>query len=85
VSWKALGACRGQDQSLFFPDPTQGQRAAVAAKKICSGCFVKGQCLDFALAHHEVGIWGGTTDKERKRIQARYIYNKHLAARRAAL
>jgi WhiB family redox-sensing transcriptional regulator len=84
VTWKEYGACIGRDPELFFPDPAHGKKAADAAKMVCAGCFVRGQCLDHALTNHEVGIWGGTTEKDRKRIQARYIRNKALASRAQA-
>jgi WhiB family redox-sensing transcriptional regulator len=71
--WKSYGACRNLDEDLFFPDPKLGQKAAAPAKAICADCFVRGQCLDYALAHHEMGIWGGTTERERRVIQARYV------------
>jgi predicted RecB family nuclease len=86
TTWKSYGACRNlEDRSVFFPDPKLGHRAAEPAKRICASCFVRAQCLDAALEHHEMGVWGGTTEKERRMIQARYIRRKALAARRSAL
>jgi hypothetical protein len=41
----------------------------VAAKSICARCEVVEACLDHALMRHESGIWGGTTDRERKRMR----------------
>ncbi|HJO20617.1 MAG TPA: WhiB family transcriptional regulator, partial [Acidimicrobiales bacterium] len=44
-------------------------RREVRAKAICSNCQVEDECLDYALAIHEVyGIWGGTNGIERRRI-----------------
>lgn len=39
------------------------------AKKLCAGCEVREQCLDWALERREEhGIWGGYTHKERARM-----------------
>ncbi len=45
--------------------------AADAAIDICRKCPVLTQCLEYALRHPEsaaYGIWGGTTDAQRRRI-----------------
>ena len=40
------------------------------AKKVCTGCDVKGDCLEYALAHDErFGIWGGLSERERRRLE----------------
>jgi sulfatase maturation enzyme AslB (radical SAM superfamily) len=39
------------------------------AKAICAECPYKKVCLEFAIKHWETGIWGGTTDLERKRMR----------------
>ena len=64
--WQAHAACAGSNMDLFFPE--RGESHA-AAKAICDGCPVQHECLDYALTHDEVhGIWGGTSERERKRI-----------------
>jgi WhiB family redox-sensing transcriptional regulator len=36
------------------------------AKKVCAGCDVKMECLDYALEkREEYGLWGGLTPRER--------------------
>jgi WhiB family redox-sensing transcriptional regulator len=38
-----------------------------AAKAICRGCPVCAECLDYAMqTAQDHGIWGGTTDEERR-------------------
>ena len=69
--WKHLGACVGKDRDLFFPDSSRW--GEVRAKAICESCDVRAQCMDYAIEFNEVGIWGGTTERERKRIKNRYI------------
>ena len=40
------------------------------AKKICAGCDVKAQCLEYALANDErFGIWGGLSERERRKLK----------------
>lgn len=65
--WRALGACRGIDPAIFFPE--RGE-SCVEAKAVCAGCPVRGECLDFALDVGEhFGIWGGTSERERQRMR----------------
>ena len=42
--------------------PSQAELAAIA---VCRTCPVREECLDYALEHHELGVWGGTTERER--------------------
>jgi WhiB family transcriptional regulator, redox-sensing transcriptional regulator len=73
--WQDLGACaKGRADGIdFFPHPKAGRHAADPAKALCRICFVRGQCLDEALHYDECGIWGGTTESERKVIKDRYV------------
>jgi WhiB family redox-sensing transcriptional regulator len=53
---------------LFVTGAAQNQ-----AKRICSGCPVRAECLIDALEHrHEYGIWGGLTERERRAILRRH-------------
>jgi WhiB family redox-sensing transcriptional regulator len=70
VTWQERGRCRTDDvdPSIFFPG--EGERAVVnQARKICFRCPVRVACLQFAVDHGEVGIWGGTTDYERRNMR----------------
>jgi WhiB family redox-sensing transcriptional regulator len=41
-----------------------------AAKAVCDRCPVAQQCLDWAVAVGQLdGIWGGTTESERRAIR----------------
>ena len=63
-NWQELGACRGMDPDIFFPE-----RGALnlAAKRVCAGCEVRQECLDHALDNGEhFGIWGSTSERERR-------------------
>ena len=66
LSWRKKAACRGLDPEIFYPP---SEEDAVAAKSVCGACAVRMPCLDFALTNREHdGIWGGATEKERRRI-----------------
>ncbi len=66
TKWWGLGACRGLEAAIFYPDDEQ---EAQAAKAVCDGCAVKSDCLDHALTFREKsGVWGGATERDRRRI-----------------
>jgi WhiB family transcriptional regulator, redox-sensing transcriptional regulator len=66
IKWRQLGACRGLEASIFYPDDDD---EALDAKSVCEGCSVRVACLEHALATREkVGVWGGATERERRRI-----------------
>jgi WhiB family redox-sensing transcriptional regulator len=65
VGWMADAACRGKDARIFFPAGTDHGPAFA----VCARCPVRADCLDYALATHSAGIWGGTSDRQRERIR----------------
>ena len=66
TKWWGLGACRGLDATIFYPDE---EVDAGTAKSICAQCRVQTECLEFALTNREkAGVWGGATERERRRI-----------------
>jgi WhiB family transcriptional regulator, redox-sensing transcriptional regulator len=68
LSWRDGGRCGEVDPEVFFP--ATGQHTD-PARRICAGCEVRVQCLEFALGSDEAwGIWGGTDEDERRRIRA---------------
>jgi WhiB family transcriptional regulator, redox-sensing transcriptional regulator len=74
TEWRAAGACLSADPDLFFPIATGGAavRQVTQAQRICAGCGVRQQCLEFAMRTGETyGIWGGTTPEERIRVRRR--------------
>ncbi len=72
TEWRSAGACLPADPDLFFPiatGPVEAKQVAMA-RRICAGCPVRQQCLDFAMRTGEThGIWGGTTPEERLRAR----------------
>jgi WhiB family transcriptional regulator, redox-sensing transcriptional regulator len=74
TEWRAAGACLSADPDLFFPIAVGGAavRQVTQAQRICAGCRVRQQCLEFAMQTGETyGIWGGTTPEERIRVRRR--------------
>lgn len=62
--------CTRTDPEIFFPDSTTPPAVVRVALDCCSRCPVRKECLDEALADHRHGIWGGTTEKERRQLRA---------------
>jgi len=76
-SWQDFANCLGVDPDLFFPERGASTREA---KEVCRGCVVREECLEYALANGEkFGIWGGMSERERRRIR-----RQRALARRAA-
>lgn len=66
LEWRMLGACRGLDASIFYPDSEEG---ADFARAVCVDCSVRERCLDYALQQRErAGVWGGLSERERRRL-----------------
>ena len=70
--WMTKAACIGEPRDLFFPGPGQdGIRKTKKAKEICRTCPVVNDCIEYAMSFSPrslIGIWGGTTERERTRI-----------------
>lgn len=72
--WRERAACLHEDPELFFPIGNSGPTLAQihAAKAVCRRCPVVQQCLDWAVeVGHVEGIWGGTTESERRAMRRR--------------
>lgn len=67
LTWREKSACRGSETSKFFAD-RGGRVLTREAKLVCATCTVRISCLNFAIDNDERGIWGGTTEGERKRM-----------------
>lgn len=69
--WMREAECTQTDPELFFPPSDHHGNQIRAAKTICKGCPVRPQCRAYALERPELGgIWGGTTDTERRRMRS---------------
>ena len=66
--WRDKANCKGIDTRLFYPE--QGA-STFEAKAVCWGCVVREECLAFAIETGErFGIWGATSERQRKRMRA---------------
>ncbi|MCA9332358.1 WhiB family transcriptional regulator [Candidatus Saccharibacteria bacterium] len=64
--WEYYANCLGESLESFFPSDA---RRVEAARKICSMCVVKEECLEYALNNREDhGVWGGMSERQRRRI-----------------
>jgi WhiB family redox-sensing transcriptional regulator len=81
TDWKDSSNCLGVDPDLFFPERGASTREA---KEVCRGCIVQEDCLEYALANGEkFGIWGGMSERERRRIRRQRALERQAAARTA--
>lgn len=65
-AWRESALCARTDPTLFHPEEGQTARRA---KKVCSACPVRAECLAHALAMDEPhGIWGGMSVRERNEL-----------------
>lgn len=75
MAWRTLAACIGPQAVYFFAPSHRSERKdqkeirEELAKSICKVCPVIKLCLDEAISKQEKeGIWGGTTEKERRQM-----------------
>jgi len=68
MEWRRRASCRGLDTDAFFPG--RGESLA-ALKSYCKFCPVVKPCLEYAFRSMEkFGIWGGTSEKERRKVRS---------------
>jgi len=69
LAWQTDSLCAQTDPEAFFPEKGGSTREA---KKICGSCEVRNSCLEYALENDErFGIWGGLSERERRKIRKR--------------
>lgn len=63
--------CRREDAELFFPVGTgaPAARQVEKAKAVCRRCPATADCLTRALELGADGVWGATTEAERRRMR----------------
>ena len=76
TEWMAQGKCRDLPPETFFPSDGVG---VDVARRICADCPVKAPCLEYAMENHiDHGVWGGTSERERRRLARQ---RRHLVLR----
>lgn len=71
MDWERA-ACRDHDPELFFPLTGHGPGAEQehAAKAVCASCPIRPGCLAWALeTAQEAGVWGGTSEDDRRALR----------------
>jgi len=71
ADWMRDGACRNHPQRRFWHGDFAAETAVALA--VCRGCQVRVECLSYAVhAGERLGVWGGTTERERLRMIRAY-------------
>lgn len=63
--------CLVADPEAFFPDKGENNDPA---KRICRGCDIRDECLEWALTNPDLaayGVWGGMSERQRRRLRMR--------------
>lgn len=69
TDWMAKGKCREVPPATFFPSDGVGVEVA---RRICATCAMQAPCLEYALRNKiDHGVWGGASERERRRIARR--------------
>jgi len=71
TAWMDQAACADIGPGLFYP---RGEKPDAGyydeARRICGGCPVRAECLDYALAVDDrFGMWGGLSPQEREKVR----------------
>ena len=65
--WRRRGVCNGMDPATFYPESGESPKDA---QRVCSTCPLKKTCLLESLRTQEhYGVWGGLTERERRKLQ----------------
>lgn len=76
--WWHRGLCAQVGGDEWFPEKGGSTREA---KRTCSNCTVRADCLEYALANDErFGVWAGLSVEERDREAARRQQSSAAAA-----
>jgi WhiB family redox-sensing transcriptional regulator len=79
--WMGKAACRGLGFDAWFSTDEVGEEAEVA-RRICAGCPVRPECLDYALdCSIRHGLWGGLSPRERAALNRRRVSKAAAKAR----
>lgn len=65
--WTLDAVCASTDPEIFYPEKGGSTREA---KKVCAGCPVAAECLQYALDNQErFGVWGSLSERERRHLR----------------
>jgi WhiB family transcriptional regulator, redox-sensing transcriptional regulator len=75
--WTELAVCTEVGTELFYPE--EGTSTAAPAAAICRSCEVRLTCLRDALTRPgELGVWGGFSERARRRVAREHADGKPL-------
>jgi len=84
LAWMDLARCTEVDPEAWFPEKGGSTRPA---KRVCLlSCEVRAECLEYALEHEAVaayGIWGGMSERERRRLKQQRAASSTPQSRKA--
>lgn len=66
LEWMDGARCREVDTEIFFPPPGGNNAHAL---RVCRRCEVQQECLEYALSTPVMGVWGGTTSRQRQQMK----------------
>lgn len=70
--WRDRAACRGVNQSLFFPTVSDRANLEIATA-LCNACVVRDTCATVAMSNGERhGFWAGQTSSQRLSRERRW-------------
>ena len=65
--WRDRANCRDVDPDVFFPKRGESTTPAL---KVCAGCTVRDECLNYALTMNlKWGVWGGRSERARRTLR----------------
>ena len=66
-AWVGDAVCAQTDPEVFFPEKGASSREA---RRVCRGCGVRKECLEFALrTGQRFGVWGGVSERQRRSMK----------------
>jgi WhiB family redox-sensing transcriptional regulator len=69
IEFDGTQPCRQTDPEIFFPEKGGNAFETKVAVNICRTCRFINPCLEFAIETHALGIWGGTTERQRRTLR----------------
>lgn len=67
TTWRHQAACLNKPTGWWFPG--HGEEPHPEAVALCESCPVRTPCLEAGLAGREHGRWGGTSERERRKMR----------------
>jgi WhiB family redox-sensing transcriptional regulator len=79
--WRNRAACVAHEPELFFPIGTTGPAGAhlADAQKVCQGCEVRNDCLEWLAEGIDHGVWGGYSEDQRRLLRRRAARNRNTS------